>query len=270
MPFLEKLSIPIPYPYLEGLDWVIEREQSGFGYGRIYLFGQLHENQGFPGYYIFASLLKIPLASQIVFWLATVSFFIKGRYKNFFDNEIFLFIPLLFFTLYFNFFFNAQIGIRFYLIVFPLIFIFAGSFIEKWDDFSLRTKILLFALLSYFLTSVFSYSPFFLTYFNEIVWDRKTAYRYLADSNLDWDQGELYLNEYLAEHPQTDYAPLTSKPGMIVVSVNDLVGVTTDPVQYKWLRENFNPVDTIANEYLVYRISNQEYNQKCAETGFCK
>ena len=42
--------------------------------------------------------------------------------------------------------------------------------------------------------------------------------------------------------------------GRIVVSVNRLVGVY-EPEEYKWLRENFEPVDSIAYSYLIYDVS---------------
>jgi hypothetical protein len=269
-PTLAKLPIPVPYPYLEGLDWVYMREQTGFGYGRVYFLGQLSENQGFPGYYFVAFLLKEPIATQIIIISALIAYVLHKKYARFRQNELFLFVPIAFFVLYFNFFYNAQIGIRYYLVIFPLLYVFAGSFFEGWQKFSLQQKVASYILFGYLLVSTFSYYPHFLTYFNEIVWDRKTAYKYLADSNIDWEQGKLYLRGYLVEHPQTDYAPLSIKPGTIVVSVNDLVGVTADPAQYKWLRENFEPDETIANEYLIYRISPQRFDQKCAETGFCK
>jgi hypothetical protein len=269
-PALAKLPVPAPYPYLEGLDLVYMREQTGFGYGRVYLLGQLSEGKGFPGYYFVAFLLKEPIATQIMIVSALIAYFLHKKYARFRQNELFLFIPAAFFILYFNFFYNAQIGIRFYLVISPLLYIFAGSFFEGWPKFSLQQKVALFALFGYLLVSTVSYYPYFLTYFNEVVWDRKTAYRYLADSNIDWEQGKLYLQDYLTAHPQADYTPLRKKPGLIVVGVNDLVGVTGLPGQYDWLRENFEPVDSIANEYLVYRVSPQEFEQKCAVTGFCK
>ena len=270
VPALAKLPVPVPYPYLEGLDWVYMREQTGFGYGRIYFLGQLSESKGFPGYYLVAFLLKEPLATQMVIISALIAYFLHKKYARFRQNELFLFIPVAFFVLYFNFFYNAQIGIRYYLVIFPLLYVFAGSFFEGWERFTRKQKLASYALCGYLLVSTLSYYPNFLTYFNEIVWDRKTAYQYLADSNLDWEQGKLSLREYLSEHPQTDYAPTAIKPGTIVVSVNDLVGVTAAPAQYQWLRENFEPDETIVNEYLVYHISPQDFAEKCALNNFCK
>jgi hypothetical protein len=270
LPALDRLPVPVPYPYLEGLDWVYMREQTGFGYGRIYFLGQLSESQGFPGYYLVAFGLKEPLATQILILSALIAYFLHKRLAHFRQAEVFLFVPVAFFVLYFNFFYNTQIGIRYYLVIFPLLDIFAGSFFLGWERFTRSQKWATLALFGCLLASTFSYYPHFLTYFNEFVWDRKTAYRYLADSNLDWEQGKLYLKEYLDAHPQADLTPLAVKPGTIVVSVNDLVGVTSSPEQYRWLRENFTPDETIANEYLVYQISPQQFDKKCAETGFCK
>ena len=62
-----------------------------------------------------------------------------------------------------------------------------------WQEFSRNRKIAIFVLAAYLVVSVLSYYPYYLSYFNEIVWDRRDAYKYLADSNLDWGQGEYYL-----------------------------------------------------------------------------
>jgi hypothetical protein len=269
-PALAKLPVPVPYPYLEGLDWVVMREQTGFGYGRIYFLGQLSENQGFPGYYLVAFLLKEPIATQIILFSALIAYLLHKRFANFRQDEMFLFIPVAFFAIYFNFFYNAQIGIRYYLVIFPLLYVFASSFFKGWPKFSLQNKLASFALFGYLLASTFSYYPHFLTYFNELVWDRKTAYKYLADSNIDWEQGKNYLHEYLAVHPEVDFEPATIKPGKFAVSINALVGVTADPQKYAWLREEFSPQDTIANEYLIYHVSAQDYESLCARTEYCK
>ena len=80
--------VPVPYPYLEGLDWIIQREQTNTGFGRVYLLGETRFGQGFPGYYFVASLLKVPIATQIVLLVAfaVYSFDREGR-KYFFCNE---------------------------------------------------------------------------------------------------------------------------------------------------------------------------------------
>jgi len=138
-----------------------------------------------------------------------------------------------------------------------------------WDKFSVQQKVASLGLVLYAVVSVLSYHPYYLSYFNEFVWDRKQAYKYLADSNLDWGQAKNELWLHISEHPGAIYAPKKVRAGYIVVGVNDLVGVTDDPQQYAWLRENFEPIGTVAYSYLIYDISTEEINTLCATTTYC-
>jgi len=288
LPFLHNVPVPVPYPYLEGFDWIIQREATGFGYGNLYLLGQIHPVKGFAGYYMVASLLKVPIATQIVIWASLVIYLFPRLRKSFgrfsdlnepkqtsevFDlkDEIFLLLPVLFYTIYFNFFYNAQLGIRFYLIVFPLLYVFAGNLFINWKGFSSRQKTSMYALGAYLLISVLSYFPHYIPYFNEFIRDRRMAYKYLADSNIDWEQSKEYLKKYQEEHPEAIVSPqykITS--GLIVVNANDLVGVTVKPEMYQWLRENFKPVDTVAYSYLVYKITPEQIDRLCKAMEYCK
>jgi hypothetical protein len=264
------IPIPVPYPYLQGLDRITYRESTGFGYGKIYLLGNLKVGEGFKGYYFIASLLKVPIATQIVLIAAIVIYFIiKKRRQTFFINEQFLLVPVLFFIIYFNFFFNAQIGIRFYLIIFPLLYIFAGGLFKDWNQYSTAIKSVLLILTLYLIVSVLSYYPQYLAYFNELVPDRRMAYQYLSDSNLNWGQGKYYLQDYLSRHPNAVYEPDKVQSGLIIVSPDDLVGVTDDPQKFAWLRDNFKPVDTVAYVYLVYDISPQSLELLCNTKSIC-
>jgi hypothetical protein len=248
-----------------------DTEQTGNLSGNVYLLGRLSTVKGFPGYYIIASALKVPIATQIILLLALWVYFTqKDRRRNFFKDEVFLLTLVAFFTIYFNFFFNTQIGIRYYLPVFPLLYVFAGNLFIEWKKFSLVKKISAWALMAYLFISVFSYYPYNLSYFNEIVWDRKQAYKYLADSNIDWGQGKNELHQYLLKYPGAAYAPNRVRAGRIVVGVNDLVGVTTDPEKYAWLRNHFEPIDMIAYSYLVYKISPEEIDNLCTTTTYCE
>ncbi len=254
-PALRAAPVPFPYPYLDGLDWMRHTQTSGGNSGNVYLLGNINK-QGFPGYYFVASLLKVPTATQIIILAVFVLYFARpDRRKNFLQDEIFLFIPILFYSIYFNFFFNVQIGIRYYLIFFPLLYVFAGSLFKDWQKFQGIQKASSFALLAYLVISVLSYYPYYLTYFNEFVWNRTQAYKYLADSNIDWGQSATQLSQYLADHPNAILEPATPQPGLLVVRINNLVGVTDDPAKFAWLRNNFEPEGTIANSILIYQIT---------------
>ena len=264
------VPVPVPYPFLQGLDRISFRERTGFGFGRIYLLGQLRKGEGFAGYFLVASFFKVPIASQLIVLGSLAIYFIqKRRRQSFFINEQFLLIPALFFSVYFNFFYNAQIGIRFYLIIFPLLYVFSGGLFQDWNKFSTATKSFFLILALYLVSSVLSYYPQYLAYFNELVWDRKTAYKYLSDSNLNWGQGKYALQEYQSKHPDAVYEPDKIESGLIVVSPDDLVGVTDDPQKFAWLRENFKPIDTVADVYLIYDISPQDLEQLCKTKSIC-
>jgi len=266
--------VPVPYPFLEGLDWIIQKEKTNTGFGYIYLLGETRFGQGFPGYYIIASLLKVPIAIQVILLAAVAVYLVDGeRRGRFFRNEWFLLWLVLFYTIYFNFFYRAQIGIRFYLIVFPLLYVFAGVLFMKRYSITWRQKGALVVLGLYLISSVISYYPNYISYFNEIVWDRKMAYKYLADSNLDWGQDAFILKGYRAEHPGVHKAPetpvLLTETTRYYLDVNQLVGVTRDPETYKWLRDNFEPVDMIAPSYLLFEITPKNMRDLCRRTTYC-
>ena len=272
IPIIKKIPVPLPYPYLEGLDLVMYNEHTGASYGNIYLLGRIRKGDNrFLGYFFIASLLKVPITSQVIYLLAFY-FYLRDpqRRKHFFTADIFLFMPVLFFTIYYNFFFNAQIGLRYYLVVFPFLYVFSGHLFENFVRFTNAVKLLLLGGMVYLLGSVLSYYPNFLPYFNEIVWNRSHAYRYLADSNIDWGQNSGELPEYMSLHPEAVYDPEEIQPGRIVLGVNELTGVSGDPERYKWLRENFEPVGTISYTYLVYDVSADDIARLCSESADCE
>jgi len=270
LPALRSLPVPAPYPYLDGLDYMSDVEKRGAGAGNIYLLGQVRTGLGFPGYYVIASILKVPIPTQIIMLLALFFYFTrKGFSADFLKNEMFLAVTVIFYVIYFNFFFKTQVGIRYYLPVFPFLYIFSGSLFAGWEWFSITKKISSLALLVYLFISVLSYHPYYLSYFNEIVWNRMHAYKYLADSNVDWGQDRNELDEYLLKNPDAIYKTRKVRTGTIVVRINDLVGVTTDPSQYAWLRDNFEPSDMIGHSYLVYKITTEDINPLCATIISC-
>jgi len=252
--------IPVPYPYIEGLDFIAFRERTGSGYGNIYLFGELREGEGFAGYFLFAFLFKVPIALQLILIISLVYYFRTREQRDLKGNELFLLVPALFFFIYFNFLFRAQIGIRFFLVVFPFLLILCGGLFQKWAEFSSNKKRLAVLAWIYLVISVLSYHPHYLSYFNEFVLNRSHAYKILADSNLDWGQNKGLLPQLLAENPTFIYEPTEPTPGRIVVGVNKLTGVREGPEAFAWLRENFEPIDHYVYSYLIYNVSPERLN----------
>ena len=268
--WLGYIPVPTPYPFLQGLDLISYRGSTGLGYGKIYLLGQLHKVVGFKGFYFVASFFKVPIASELVLLTAMIFYFWhKHRRAHFWKDEIFIFVPVVFFIIYFNFFFNAQLGIRLYLVIFPLLYVFAGHLFQSWRAFTKLQRAMTFILAAYLVVSVFSYYPDYISYFNEFLWDRRMAYKVLVDSDLDWQQSRYYLGQYMATHANAQYEPDRIVIGRIVISPNELVGRTIDPSIYAWLRENFEPVDVVAHTYLVYEIHSPDLARLCQMKSLC-
>ena len=95
-----------------------------------------------------------------------------------------------------------------------------------------------------------------MSYFNEIVGARRNAWRFLADSNLDWEDRTEDIARYQAAHPDRPLVvePADPQAGWILVGANKLVGVYV-PERYRWLRENFEPVDHVGYSYLLFHVS---------------
>ena len=260
-PIIGHIPLPLPVPYVQGLDLVKFEERMGQGWGNIYMGGRLRVNhhdgklRGFPGYYFYAAFFKVPIAKQFIFLVAFFGYFSRwGQLaaRALRREEVFLLVPILIYWIYFNFFFSAQIGIRHVLPVISLATIFCGRFLAPPESKLRRYTAVILAV--WVAVSALSYYPQFISYFNEFVPDRKLAYRHLADSNLDWRGDQWYLIEYIRRHPGVILDPRKPQAGRIVVPVNALVGVNRNPEEYRWLREHFTPVDHIAYSFLVYDV----------------
>jgi Dolichyl-phosphate-mannose-protein mannosyltransferase len=250
------LRLPVPYPYVEGLDWVLADERAGVN---VYLLGQLGKDnvpgQRFPAYYLYAWLYKVPIGAQVLLLAAVVAYAIRFRCFRFRRDEWFLLCPVLFFAAYFVFVFNAQLGIRYALLVFPFVHVFCGSLVAGPRPLPRWGRAGLGIVVASIVVSVLSYYPHFISYFNELVWDRKQAYTILSDSNVDWGQSEWYLGQYQKQHPEAIVEPPGPVVGTLVVPILYVTGVEYYE-KFRWIRENgIQPVDHIAYTYLVFRIT---------------
>jgi hypothetical protein len=80
------------------------------------------------------------------------------------------------------------------------------------------------------------------------------------------------VQDYLANHPNVRRQ---KSPGYLTettqyyIQVNQLVGVTEDPNAFKWLRENFKPIDAIAPSCLLFEITPEQMQNLCGSTTYC-
>jgi len=190
------------------------------------------------------------------------SLLIKLIYRCFSD------LPILFF-------FSSSVinlGIRYILPIYPLIFLLCGYVLK---GISSKGKILLFGLLVWLIINTLLIYPHHLSFFNEFAGGPTQGYKYLADSNIDWGQDLIFLKQYLVKHnidfiylshfglvePAVygiDYKPLPPYPilGTVAISVNHLLGISAWKKigeSFKWLRE-LEPDDRVGYSILIYKI----------------
>jgi uncharacterized membrane protein len=249
-PALGNVCVPLPYAYLYGLDWVKHDDETG-NYRNLYLLGELQteHKRGWWYYFLVAFALKTTFGLLGLLLLAVVA--LKHKGMSLFRNEIFLLVPVGYFFVFFSLFFHTQIGLRYILPIYPFLFVLVGTVVSQGKTLN---KVALVLVVAHVLSSL-SYHPHYLSYFNEFVTDRKTIYRYLADSNVDWGQDHKYVKKYIAAHKelQIQLRPERATVGLVVVRVNDLVGIY-DPERFRWLREKYKPMGRIAYSFLIFDI----------------
>lgn len=248
-----KLPLPLPSPYLQGLDLV--KYTDGHLVNNAVLLGEVKSSpQKFSNYYLITFIYKVPIAAQILICWSLLLIMRNWRSGRFLDNELFLLVPIGFLAVYCNFFLTTQIGIRFILPILPLLCILCGRIMSDGT----RQRLLLVAILcGYQAISVFSWFPHYIPYFNELITDRKMAYQIRADSNIDFGQNEWYLAEFKKEHPEALFQPKYPVAGKLVVGVNFLDRVFP-ATNYGWLRDNFSPVGHIGYSHLIFDLSSDD------------
>ena len=91
-------------------------------------------------------------------------------------------------------------------------------------------------------------------YFNEIVADRKLAWHYLADSNLDWGQDWWVVQRFLKENPDVVLDPPHRVPGRVLVSANLLAGTWPKKADYFMRVEGLQPIGQVGYAHILFEI----------------
>jgi 4-amino-4-deoxy-L-arabinose transferase-like glycosyltransferase len=247
------LPIPLPRPWVEGVDWVRFRDRNGMWGEDVVVLGRHSEFQGLPHTYLVVLLTKFPLA-----WLALLAAGLgvvarTGRRGWLHGDEAMLLIPALVLITALSLLTRAQLGVRHLLVVVPLLCVVAGATVRGWHALPRWRKAVVGGLAAWLLISTLSYHPHYIPYFNELVWDRTKAYRVLLDSNLDWGQDGWYVQQYLQDHPGVETDARFPFDGTYLVSANQ-VGGLADTKHYVWLQRH-DPVDHVGYSHLVYEIS---------------
>lgn len=237
-----------------------------------------YSTDGFRSYYIMAFLIKstIPV---ILLTVISILLFFKLPTSNF--DKIFLLIPVLIFFGAASYS-KTQIGLRYILPVYPLLFIYFSGLINV--KLVPRPLFLVYLLLAAHAFSSLRSYPHYLAYFNEFIGGPKNGYKYLVDSNLDWGQDLKFLKKYLdgkdinliecyfgqgdtqyegikGQHmlsplcsPDVDYSQ-KDRINLLAVSATYFQGLYIgQPDVFNWLKER-KPINIIGHSILIYDIT---------------
>lgn len=259
------LPVPLPREYLLGFDaQKLDTEAGEFG---SYLRGEWSRD-GWKSYFLIALAVKTPLGFLLLLLLAPLYWFRRERTLR---DTLLVVGPILLLLLVMSFLNRLNVGLRYLLPIFPLLFLFMAPAVSALSGRLTRWVpglILLGGLISVGWTH-----PSYLAYFNLAAGGREEGHRWLIASNLDWGQ-DLYrlgpaLDEigfdgrvkllYFGHVPPSFYAidyelaPDQFARGVVAVSVNYLKGwaylattpdgllVRTKPGHMSWL-EGVEPV----------------------------
>lgn len=261
-----------PIFYIDGMSTVKADKSHSFPF---YLMGEFKPG-GWLYYFIAAFLLKTQ-APILILLLASLIFFRKLRKS--WKDELFLLLPVLAFTTIVSLR-AANIGVRYLLPIYPLLFIF----ISRMALCLSQNRLYSFFFIILFFWQTISLSrvwPDYIGYFNEFVGGPAKGPFYLDDSNVDWGQNLILLKRYMTERnlqsvkletgplsaPEYYGIPFTPvsesdwtqkpSPGTYIINTNVLIrrvlqsrmtGVPSD-----WLYR-YEPVDRIGTGFYVYEF----------------
>jgi hypothetical protein len=261
--FLRSVPLPIPLPrvFVLGLDRSSEiQEERGTTRGYNYVLGRLNTRGTWYAFPLMV-LLKVPLA---LFGLMALAAWRRRRTPDEPPSDgIILLLPFFVVLAFFSLLAEPQLGIRYLLPGLPLLSLYASASVA--GPLSPRTRKVAAALASWLALSSLSYMPHPMSYFNELIGRRLDAWRFLADSNLDWEDRSRDIERYRSEHPDRSLvvSPRAPQAGFVLVAANDLVGIR-DPERYRWLRENFAPVEHVGYSYLLFRVPEERLREVLA------
>lgn len=258
--FVGDLPLPLPEPFIAGLDYVRFNQETGPGiegrsaYGSTYFLGKKLDGHLLWYYYPLSLLYKLPLPFLILLGFTMVQYTRQRKRFRFLPDEVYLLLPSLFLLLCFCFLNSMYLGIKNVIMILPPLFIFcAGQASVLWEQ-SKKGKWLLIGLGVWQLLSVSRYFPHFLPYTNELIPDKKHAYRVFGDSNLYFQEGRDFVNAYLQQHPDIQLDPLQPVHGKVMVSLENYYDWWNGG-KMQWLRElKLQPVGHFHSQYLLFDV----------------
>lgn len=249
---IENFPLPIPEPYLFGMDRTKHMDEIGGGNalssGSIYLLGNKLVGKGFWYYYFVLFFFKTPISLIFIFFMLLITL-VKEKGRRIDDFNIVIWFIIIYLLIYFNFFYKSQVGIRHIIMIYPLLLAGAGC---VYKQLFANYKFILIPFIIYSIITFYSFFPNVISYTNEFVLPKYKAYKIMADSNLDYGQGKYELKKYLTANKDVQIAKTVKQTGKIIIGVNSYLDLYNTG-EYAWLKM-YEPIDHLNHCYLIFYI----------------
>jgi hypothetical protein len=247
------LRLPLPASFLTGIDHSIVRDG---GIWPVYVLGRFYPHPVWY-YFPFHWALKTPLF-LLLFEIFGFAVLLRSGLLRRSGGARFVAVIFLVHLAFFSFLFRTQIGYRFILMCVPLGYILAaGGLAPLFAARRWRMAGLAAVAAAFLENALYWGNPFAFT--NAAVWPKRSAWRLMADSSLDYGQDRERIPRWLAG-TDTVLNPVHIVPGRDVINVNAFVGLP-DPERYRWLRERVPPAGHVGYTHLVWDIDGDTYNR---------
>jgi hypothetical protein len=192
---LGRVWIPAPNEYVAGFD----RQRSIMeSLHPVYLDGMLLSGEGFRDYYFWACAYKWPHATQALLLTALAACHLVRSSRRLWRTHLLLLAPAGL-VLGIASASHMQLGIRYILPAFPLIYLFTGNLGAWMTQPHWHWRKVWIAACAPALLLGLRYHPHHLAYFNELSGGPIAGPKHLLDSNIDWGQDLRELHAYLRE-----------------------------------------------------------------------
>lgn len=248
---LPNIFLPLPESFVSGIDACVKRD-SQKSWNVI-----LHDTwypKGTPTYFLYTFMYKTQL-SLIIFTFCGLCMTIFKNKRVHQKALLFYFTVCMF---YFSFLFSTQVGFRYIIFLLPVLYLISVNGFAEFFRGGMRLFFCA-AVLGESLLSFPKFSGYFLTYYNPLFVPEKQAFKYVIDSNLDWNQtATLFWEGYMGSAPVD---PDVLQPGKNIYSANILAGVWWNFSKHAWIRRTQVPSSVKALTYYEYDLSDKAFKQ---------
>lgn len=261
--FLSSIPIPLPVPYLEGIDLTMYMNDLGAGHPQVsgpnYLLGETRTGGGFWYYYLVCFLFKTPI-SVLILVLGIPCLVFSRKISAPVKNTILAIMAIVIYVLLvFGLTNRSQVGIRHVLMIYPLLYVAAGAWVVLLPKNRYR-NLAGVVLGVYTLVTFYRFYPNLIAYHNELIGSSK-VYKVMASSNIDFGQSAYRLEAFLRKNPDYRIPDSIPRPGKYIQGVDAYLGLM-EKYRIPWLNDHFKPVGQFDHSFLLFDITEDELRKK--------